>query len=85
MFSVIQNAENDGAYRGDCQELARAISTLRKQQKISQQTMADHLFISRATINALENGRTGDVCVLKVMKVLDYLGCELAILSLRAN
>nr|WP_264754807.1 helix-turn-helix transcriptional regulator [Marinobacter sp. LV10R510-11A] len=46
---------------------------------MSQQKMAEHLGISRATINALENGRSGDIGIKKVMKVLDYLGKELAI------
>ncbi|MGO1693045.1 MAG: helix-turn-helix domain-containing protein [Marinobacter sp.] len=41
--------------------------------------MAEHLGISRATINALENGRSGDIGIKKVMKVLDYLGKELVI------
>ncbi|MEX1057588.1 MAG: helix-turn-helix transcriptional regulator [Natronospirillum sp.] len=63
----------------DYQELGQTIATLRKQQKISQQTMAIHLRISRATINALENGRAGDVGVRKVMKILDYLGYQLTL------
>lgn len=63
----------------DYQELGKTIASLRKQQKVSQQTMADHLGVSRATINALENGRAGDVGVRKVMKILDYLGYQLAI------
>jgi transcriptional regulator with XRE-family HTH domain len=41
--------------------------------------MADHLGISRATINALENGRSGDIGIRKVMKILDYLGKELTV------
>ncbi|MCL7945082.1 helix-turn-helix transcriptional regulator [Marinobacter sp. ATCH36] len=46
---------------------------------MSQQVMADHLGLSRATINALENGRSGDVGVRKVIKILDYLGYELSV------
>jgi transcriptional regulator with XRE-family HTH domain len=63
----------------DYQALGQAITELRRQQAVSQQTMAEHLCISRATINALENGRPGDIGIRKVMKILDYLGCELAI------
>lgn len=63
----------------DYQDLTTTIASLRKQKKVSQHTMAHHLGISRATINALENGRAGDIGVRKVMKILDYLGCELAI------
>lgn len=63
----------------DYQALGQAIAELRRQQAVSQQTMAQHLYISRATINALENGRSGDIGIRKVMKILDYLGCELVI------
>lgn len=63
----------------DLSTLGKTIATLRRQQNVSQQLMADHLGLSRATINALENGRSGDVGVRKVMKILDYLGHELAV------
>lgn len=63
----------------DYQGLGQTISTLRQQHGASQQKMAEHLGISRATINALENGRSGDIGIKKVMKILDYLGKELAI------
>jgi len=63
----------------DFQTLGHDISRLRQQQGVSQQKMADHLGISRATINALENGRSGDIGIRKVMKILDYLGKELSI------
>lgn len=63
----------------DLQTLGETLANLRQEQRISQQTLADHLGISRATINALENARAGDVGVRKVMKILDYLGYELTI------
>lgn len=63
----------------DYLELGQAIRELRQQQKISQQQMADHLAMSRTTINAFELGRSGDVGLKKVMKMLDYLGYEVAI------
>ena len=63
----------------DFQDLCQTITSLRQQQKISQHTMAERLGISRATINALENGRAGDVGIRKVMKILDYLGYELTV------
>ncbi|TVP53848.1 MAG: XRE family transcriptional regulator [Halomonadaceae bacterium] len=63
----------------DFQELSQTLIQLRREQKISQQTMAEHLGISRATINSLENARSGDVGVRKIMKILDYLGFELAV------
>lgn len=63
----------------DLPTLGKTISNLRREQNVSQQIMADHLGLSRATINALENGRSGDVGVRKIMKILDYLGHELAV------
>ena len=63
----------------DYQSLGQTLSTLRQQNGVSQQTLANHLDISRATINALENNRSGDIGIRKVMKILDYLGKELAI------
>lgn len=63
----------------DLQTLGKAVSTLRQQNGVSQLKMAEHLGISRATINALENGRSGDIGIRKVMTILDYLGKELVI------
>ncbi|WP_404363693.1 helix-turn-helix domain-containing protein [Marinobacter sp.] len=61
------------------QDLCQTIASLRQQQRISQQTMAERLGISRATVSAIENGRAGDVGVRKLMKILDYLGYELTV------
>jgi len=63
----------------DFKELGESLSQLRRSQKISQQTLADHIGVSRATINTLENGRPGDVGVRKVIKIVDYLGYELSL------
>ncbi|ART79764.1 helix-turn-helix domain-containing protein [Oceanisphaera avium] len=63
----------------DYLELGKIIRELRQQKKISQQQMADHLAMSRTTINAFELGRSGDVGLRKVMKMLDYLGYEVSI------
>ena len=63
----------------DFDALGARITDLRRAQKCSQQVMADQIGISRATINALENGRAGDVGIRKVIKIVDYLGCELCI------
>lgn len=63
----------------DYQSLGVEIKRLRKAAKVSQQVLADDLSISRATIDGLENGRSGDVGIRKVMKILDYLGMELVV------
>ncbi len=58
-------------------EIGKEISFLRRQKKISQQKVANHIGISRSTLNALEKGRAGDVGLRKVLKILDYLGYEM--------
>lgn len=63
----------------DYQALGSEIKRLRNEHGVSQQVMADHLSISRATINGLETGRSGDIGIRKVMKILDYLGMELSL------
>lgn len=59
--------------------MGQEVRRLRRERGISQQLMADHLAISRATLNAFENGRTGDIGIKKVMKMVDYLGMELCL------
>lgn len=66
-------------FRVDFKKLGGEISELRGLRKISQQYLADAIGVSRATINALETGRAGDVGVRKVLKILDYLGYEIRI------
>jgi len=61
------------------QELGQEIIVLRREKKVSQQVLADAIGVSRATINALENGRSHDVGIRKVMKILDFFNCELCI------
>lgn len=61
----------------DYKELGRFITQARRDKRCSQQRLADHIGVSRATISALEQGRSGDVGLRKVMKMLDFLGYEL--------
>ena len=58
-------------------EIGLAVTEFRRGQRISQQLIADATGLSRATINALETGRAGDVGLRKVIKVMDYLGYEI--------
>lgn len=63
----------------DYQTLGQSLSALRRENGVSQQKMAEDIGISRATINAFENNRSGDIGIRKVMKMFDYLGKELSI------
>ena len=61
----------------DVRDLGQYIATLRKEKKISQETLARDLNISRATISSLENGISSNVGIKTVLHILDYLGYEL--------
>jgi transcriptional regulator with XRE-family HTH domain len=61
----------------DFKEFGESIALMRKEKKISQGQMAKDLNISRATISTLENAKTGDIGLRKILQIMDYLGCEL--------
>lgn len=63
----------------DFQTLGQKVAELRVAEGVSQQTLADAIGVSRATINALEKGRSHDVGVCKVMKILSFFNYELCI------
>lgn len=63
----------------DYQSIGQKISELRALDNISQEALANRVGISRATINALENGRSGDVGIRKIIKILDFFDCQLSI------
>ncbi len=60
-------------------ELGKELATLRKSKKISQQTIADDLHISRATISNFESGSNNDIGLKKALQIIDYLGYEINI------
>ena len=59
------------------QELGMELVALRKSKRLSQQALADSVGVSRATINALEKGRSIDIGIRKVIKILEYFDQEL--------
>ena len=61
----------------DFKEFGKSIAFMRKDKKISQEQMAKDLNISRATISSLENARTVDIGIRKILQIIDYLGYEL--------
>jgi HTH-type transcriptional regulator / antitoxin HipB len=57
--------------------IAAQIAEHRKILKLSQTVLARKAGISRATLDALENGRAGELGFAKVTKLLAALGLEL--------
>ena len=58
----------------DFREFGKAIASLRKIQKVSQNRLCEDLSISRATLSSFENGRGVDIGFRKVLQIVDYLG-----------
>lgn len=61
----------------DFLELGQLIAKIRKDKKISQQTLVDDLHISRATLSSFENGRGVDIGLKKIIQIFDYLDYEI--------
>jgi transcriptional regulator with XRE-family HTH domain len=57
--------------------IGQQIAQRRKALKFSQATLAREAGISRATLEALENGRAGELGFAKLTKLLAALGLEL--------
>ena len=60
-------------------QIGQAVATARSSAGLRQTDLAAKADLSRATIDALENGRTSDIGVSKLSRVLATLGLELAI------
>lgn len=63
----------------DLISIGRGVATRRKKLKMSQSALAQAAGISRATLGALENGRSGELGFSKVAKILAALGLELKV------
>jgi len=61
----------------DLTSLGQQIAENRKKLKLSQTVLAGKAGISRATLEALENGRAGDLGFAKIARLLAALGLEL--------
>ena len=60
-------------------KLGLEVAKIRREQKISQQQLANDLGISRATISSFENGRGIDIGIKKVLAIVDYIGLEITL------
>jgi transcriptional regulator with XRE-family HTH domain len=63
--------------------LGRQIAKRRKALKLSQAALARQAGVSRATLDALENGRAGELGFSKLTKLLASLGLELKLQAAR--
>lgn len=63
----------------DLTSIGRGIATRRKKLNMSQSALAQAAGISRATLGALENGRSGELGFSKIAKILAALGLELKV------
>lgn len=61
----------------DLRTLAEQIASRRKALRLSQSVLAKKAGVSRSTIDALENGRLGELGYSKVTRILASLGLEL--------
>ena len=60
-------------------QFGKYIGGARKEQGLSQIDLATRAGLSRATIDALENGRAADIGVSGLSRILGVLGLELSI------
>jgi transcriptional regulator with XRE-family HTH domain len=63
----------------DLTSIGQQIAGSRKKLKLSQTALARKAGISRATLEALENGRAGELGFSKLTKLLVALGLELTL------
>ncbi|HTC89777.1 MAG TPA: helix-turn-helix domain-containing protein [Bryobacteraceae bacterium] len=63
----------------DLISIGAQIADRRKKLKLSQSALAVKAGVSRATLDALENGRAGELGFVKLSKLLAALGLELTL------
>jgi transcriptional regulator with XRE-family HTH domain len=59
--------------------IGEQIAERRKSQGLSQAALAKRAGVGRTTLDALENGRTGELGLSKIIKLLTALGLELSL------
>lgn len=60
-------------------ELGKTIRDLRKQKRISQESLAKQSNISRVTLSKLENGYIANISIVTINQILSLLGYEIDI------
>lgn len=65
--------------------IGQKIAQRRKVLKLNQTELSRRAGVSRATVDALENGRTGELGYTKLTKLLGVLGLELKLQMARSQ
>lgn len=60
-------------------EIGAEIRKKRKRRKLTQQTVANDLGMSRTTISLIESGTVQDIGARKLIRLLEYFGLELRV------
>lgn len=63
----------------DLQEVGRQIASTRKGKQLTQVQLAGLAGLSRATVDAFENGRASDIGTARLVRLLGVLGLELVV------
>jgi transcriptional regulator with XRE-family HTH domain len=61
------------------EEIGTQVAAVRKNLRLRQADLASRAGISRATVDALENGRASDIGFSKLARILRVLGLEMRI------
>ena len=69
----------------DLLALGSEVAAKRRSLRLSQSKLAEMAGISRATLDALENGRTGELGYSKITRLLSVLGLELKLQPARSH
>jgi transcriptional regulator with XRE-family HTH domain len=69
----------------DLVSIGAQIAEHRKKLKLTQTELALKVGVSRATLDALENGRAGELGFAKITKLLAALGLELKLQAARSH
>lgn len=69
----------------DLPELGRRVAERRRTLKLTQAELARRARVGRVTLDALENGRTGELGFTRIGRILAALGLDLRVAEARRN
>jgi transcriptional regulator with XRE-family HTH domain len=63
----------------DLQQVGQHIATVRRNKRLTQTQLAGLAGLSRATVDAFENGRASDIGTARLVRLLGVLGLDLLV------